>query len=239
MRRSRVIAAVGAVSAAAVSAASIAVPTTAQARTSLDRLQRVDGHLHAAAVAWPTRAVDLHAAPGSRRVVARVERRTRFGTPTALAVSRVEGRWAEVMSSTLPNRTHAYVRLADVVLTYDPVTLELDLSRHQLLAWRGNELLRAIPVATGSPVSPTPLGRYAVTDKLTNFDAFAYGCCVLALSGHQERLAPGWHGGDRLAIHSGGGIGESISSGCIHARESDLHWLLRRVPLGTQITIHP
>ena len=75
--------------------------------------------------------------------------------------------------------------------------------------------------------------------ELTNFDAFAYGCCVLALSGHQERLAPGWHGGDRLAIHGGGGIGESISSGCIHARESDLHWLLRRVPLGTQITIHP
>src|SRR5436305_15350980 len=114
MRRSRVIAAVGAVSAAAVSAASIAVPTTAQARTSLDRLQRVGGHLRAAAVAWPTRAVDLHAAPGSRRVVAPVQRRTRFGPPTALAVGRVEGRVAEVVSPAVPQPPAGYVRAGGV-----------------------------------------------------------------------------------------------------------------------------
>ena len=50
---------------------------------------------------------------------------------------------------------------------------------------------------------------------------------------------PGWTGGDRLAIHGGSGIGESVSNGCLHARANDLRWLLRRVPLGTQITIHP
>jgi lipoprotein-anchoring transpeptidase ErfK/SrfK len=150
----------------------------------------------------------------------------------------VTGGWAEVITSELPNGTHAYVALASVSLTHNPITLEVDVARHQLRAWRIGTLLRTIPVATGSAVSPTPTGRFAITDKLTNFDSFAYGCCVLALSGHQEQLAPGWTGGDRLAIHVGVGIGQSVSNGCLHAREDDLRWLLRRVPLGTQITIH-
>ncbi len=45
---------------------------------------------------------------------------------------------------------------------------------------------------------------------------------------------------DRIAIHGGGGgIGSAVSTGCLHAGETDLRWLLRRVPLGTQVVIHP
>jgi lipoprotein-anchoring transpeptidase ErfK/SrfK len=240
MRRSRVTAAVGAASAAAVSAASIAVPTAVQARPYLEPGPIVVAAPQVDPVAWPkTTTLTLHAAPGSRAVLTRVGAVTPFGTPTSLAVTRVSGGWAEVISSTLPNATHGYVRLAAVKLTYNPVTLEADLSRHVLRVWRGRTLLRTLRVATGSPASPTPTGRFAVTDKLTNFDSFAYGCCILALSGHQVRLRAGWTGGDRLAIHGGSGIGSSVSNGCLHASEADLRWLLRRVPLGTQITIHP
>jgi lipoprotein-anchoring transpeptidase ErfK/SrfK len=240
MCRSRVLAAVGAVSAAAVSAATLAVAPAAQARTYVGAGLVAADPPSVDTVAWPQAAsLALHAAPGSSSVVSRLGRHTSFGTPTSLAVTRVTAGWAEVISSALPNGTHAYVRLAAVSLTHDPITLEVDLSRHLLRVWRMNALLRTITVATGSSVSPTPLGRFAITDKLTGLNPSAYGCCILALSGHQEQLAPGWTGGDRLAIHGGAGIGESVSNGCLHAREADLRWLLRRVPLGTQITIHP
>lgn len=240
MCRSRVIAAVGAVSAAAVSAASLAVAPAAQARTYIGVGLAAMDPPSVDSVAWPQFAsLALHAAPGTSPVVTRLGRQTSFGAPTSLAVTRVTAGWAEVISSALPNRTHAYVRLAAVSLTHDPMTLEVDLSRHLLRVWRMNTLLRTIPVATGSSASPTPLGRYAITDKLTNFHTSAYGCCILALSGHQKQLAPGWTGGDRLAIHGGAGIGHSVSNGCLHASEPDLRWLLPRIPLGTQITIHP
>lgn len=239
MHRSRILAAVGAVSAAAVLAASIAVPPAVQARPYLEHGQADVSEPPANAVAWPRRTVlALHSAPRSPGVLRMLGRRTSFGSPTSLAVTQIGSGWAEVISSALPNGGRAYVALEDVSLTYDPVTLEIDLSQHRLRAWRMGRLVRELSVATGSPSSPTPTGRYAITDKLTNFFSFAYGCCVLALSGHQEQLPSGWHGGDRLAIHGGGSIGLSRSNGCLHASEHDLHWLLRRVPLGTQVTIH-
>jgi hypothetical protein len=98
---------------------------------------------------------------------------------------------------------------------------------------------RRVAVAIGAPSTPTPTGVFAVTDELTGLDPAVYGCCILALSGHQTHLPPGWPGGDRLAIHGGGGIGSAVSSGCLHAAEPDLRWLIARVPPGTQVIIHP
>jgi len=84
-----------------------------------------------------------------------------------------------------------------------------------------------------------PIGRFGATDKLTGFNPAAYGCCLLALSAHQNHLPPGWPGGDRIAIHGGGGIGAATSNGCLHATESVLRRLMRLVPLGSQVVIHP
>jgi lipoprotein-anchoring transpeptidase ErfK/SrfK len=105
--------------------------------------------------------------------------------------------------------------------------------------WRGGVIVRRVEIAVGAAGSQTPIGRFAVTDQLTGFNTSAYGCCILALSGHQTNLPSGWTGGDRLAIHGGGGLGSAVSTGCLHAGEADLRWLLRRVPLGTQVVIHP
>jgi hypothetical protein len=63
-----------------------------------------------------------------------------------------------------------------------------------------------------------------------------YGCCILALSGNQPHPPSGWTGGARLAIH--GGAYGAVSAGCLHASTRDLLYLMRVVPLGTQIVIH-
>jgi lipoprotein-anchoring transpeptidase ErfK/SrfK len=96
-------------------------------------------------------------------------------------------------------------------------------------------------VAIGRAGSETPTGRFAVTDKLTGTSYGPYyGCCIMALSGHQPNPPPGWTGGTRLAIHgtdSPATIGTAASAGCLRAGDGDLHQLMRRVPVGTPVSI--
>jgi lipoprotein-anchoring transpeptidase ErfK/SrfK len=99
-------------------------------------------------------------------------------------------------------------------------------------------VLRRFGIAVGAPATPTPHGRFAITDRLWNFMPSIYGCCTLALSGHQANLAPGWTGGDRLAIHAGSGIGSAISNGCLRAGQTDMRYLMELLPLGTQVVVH-
>jgi lipoprotein-anchoring transpeptidase ErfK/SrfK len=230
MRRSRAALAAGAV-ASAVSAV-LAAPEGQANGSALYREGSVVAQVRAGSVA-------LHAAPGSNRVLAVASRSTEFGSRTTFAVTGIRGRWAEVISPLLPNDVHGFVRRSHVKLRRVRVALDVDLSSRRLRVWRGGVIVRRVEIAVGAAASPTPIGRFAVTDQLTGFNTAAYGCCILALSGHQTNLPPGWTGGDRLAIHGGGGIGSAVSTGCLHAPEDDLRWLLRRVPLGTQVVIHP
>jgi hypothetical protein len=184
-------------------------------------------------------AVVLRAAPGSARELARVGTRTEFGSPTTFTVTGARGGWLEVISTELRNGVHGYVRRSAVRVSREPYSLEVDLSARQLRVWRWGLLARRLQVAIGSPASPTPVGRFALTDKLADLHPSVYGCCVLALSAHQTRLPPGWTGGDRIAIHGGAGIGSAVSNGCLHAATADLRWLMARLPLGTAVVIHP
>ena len=101
--------------------------------------------------------------------------------------------------------------------------------------------MRSFSVAVGRPGTETPTGRFAVTDKLHPGDpASPYGCCLLALSGHQTKLIAGWPGGDRLAIHATPNlwtVGKAASLGCMRARPADIRRLMRTVPAGTPVFI--
>ena len=99
--------------------------------------------------------------------------------------------------------------------------------------------MRTIPVTIGAPSTPTPTGRFEVTDKLIPPAGSGYGCCILALSGHQPHLRPGWAGSDRIAIHGSPDqlVGAAASAGCLRATNSDLRALMKRVPLGTPVVI--
>ena len=178
------------------------------------------------------------------RVVARLPARTEFGSPQTLAVLKRESGWLGVSTTALPNDRVGWIDPDSARLDVDHTRLELraDLSKRTLTALRGGQILHRSKVTIGGPGSPTPTGRFAITDKLRGADFGSYyGCCILAISGRQTKLPPGWQGGDLLAIHGGPSstIGGRLSAGCLHASEADLRWLMRRVPLGTPITIHP
>ncbi len=181
----------------------------------------------------------LHAAPRSSRILASVGARTEFGTPTTFAVLARHGEWLAVISDKLGNGVTGYVRRSRVRVSHAGVAVEVDLSAREAKVWALGRLLRRLPVAIGSAASPTPTGRFAVTDKLFDYYPRLYGCCVVALSAHQTQLRPGWRGGDRVAIHEGGGLGSPVSNGCLHARRADVRYLMRILPLGAQVVIHP
>lgn len=181
------------------------------------------------------RTVAVHSSPGGP-VLARLSSRTEFGSPRTFAVT-ATGR---VLTTELPNGRTGWVDGRGALrLMRTPFALDADLSSRLLRVRTGRRLLRTIRIGVGAPGTPTPTGRFAITDKLagSRFSA-VYGCCILALSGHQTNLPRGWTGGDRLAIH-GGSTGGAVSTGCLHAAEADLRFLMRVVPLGAQITIHP
>src|SRR5206468_2972944 len=98
----------------------------------------------------------------------------------------------------------------------------------------------SVPVAVGTPATPTPTGTFGVTDRL-RMSGTTYGCCALALSGNQPYITQGWGGGTRLAIHgtsSAGSIGTPASHGCLRASERAMRRLLAVIPLGTTVRIH-
>jgi lipoprotein-anchoring transpeptidase ErfK/SrfK len=189
-------------------------------------------------------SVTLRSKPGGP-VLARVPATTQFGSPTTLAVAATRGDWVGLTSTDLPNGRLGWVkrrRQDDFRTTTTHLSIRVDLSARKLELRNGRKTVRRVTVGIGRPGSATPSGRFSITDKLPGASYSAvYGCCILALSGHQGNTPAGWQGGDRLAIHGTNNpatIGVPSSAGCLHADAEDLRALMRRVPLGTPVFIH-
>jgi hypothetical protein len=175
------------------------------------------------------------------RVVGRLAARTVFGSPQAVSVvgARGGGRWLAVTTAQLGNGVVGWIdaRAGGLRFARTPIEVDVFLSRRLLIVRRGGQVLRRAAVGVGRPGSATPVGRFAITDKLDGASySPVYGCCILALSGRQTNLPSGWKGGDRLAIH-GGATNGAVSAGCVHASEADLRYLMATAPLGTPVVI--
>jgi lipoprotein-anchoring transpeptidase ErfK/SrfK len=189
-------------------------------------------------VAVLRRAAVLRATPGGRRV-ARLKKRTAWGSPRVLAAVGQEGSWLKVIATQLPNGRSGWIPMSAAQLVANPWAVTADLSSRRVMVRRHGRVVRRFRVAVGKPSTPTPPGRYAVTDKLELMDgSAAYGCCALALSGHQPHISQGWRGGNRLAIHGTtqtGTIGRAASFGCLRARNRDARWIVQHLFLGTLV----
>jgi lipoprotein-anchoring transpeptidase ErfK/SrfK len=191
-------------------------------------------------IAVLTRRTVLRASPGGR-AIGKLRRRTEFGTPTVLAAVAQRGNWLRVISTVLPNGRTGWIPASAAGVVATPWTLRVDLSRRTVTVTKAGTVVRRFRVAIGKPSTPTPTGRFAVTDKLDFIGgSSAYGCCAVALTGHQTHIEPGWRGGDRLAIHGThqtGTIGQAASFGCLRARDSDVRWLVHHAYLGSIVEI--
>jgi lipoprotein-anchoring transpeptidase ErfK/SrfK len=181
----------------------------------------------------------LRAKPGGR-MVATIKTKTEFKSPTILAVAGRRPGWVRVRTTVAKHRV-GWLPSSSGVLFQEPRTIVVDLSAKTLTLFHRGRLTDRYRVAIGTSATPTPTGRYAVTDRLKTGDANGdYGCCILALNGHQKKIAQGWGGGDRIAIHATPHtwtIGKAVSHGCVRATNKALHQLMRKVRLGTPVRI--
>lgn len=185
------------------------------------------------------RRAQLRAAPGGR-VVATIKPKTEFKSPTILAVARRRPGWVLVRTSVEKHHI-GWLATGSGVLFSQPRTLVIDLSRRALTVFHRGTPTNTYRVAIGAPGTETPTGKFAVTDRLTVPAGTPYGCCILALTAHQPKIAQGWGGGDRVAIHATPDtsvIGKAVSHGCVRASNKALRQLMRAVRLGTPVTVH-
>jgi hypothetical protein len=182
----------------------------------------------------------LHERPGSKRAL-KLPARTEWGSPRVLSVVRRSGDWFAVLAPELKNGEVGWMRSKGAKLDCVRWSLHVDLSKRRLFVRKDGHTMRTLTIAIGSSDHPTPIGRFAVTDKLKVVDKGSpYGCCVLALTGHQTRLPPDWPGGDRLAVHATtdlSSIGKPVSLGCMRSQPQQVEWLIKTVPLGAPVFI--
>jgi lipoprotein-anchoring transpeptidase ErfK/SrfK len=197
---------------------------------------------HGTPVAQVLRPAALRARPGGA-ALATVGRLTEWRSPRILPALSRRGGWLQVLATDLPNGRTAWIRMSAVRLLPNPWSVVADVSRRRVTVRRNGHVVRRFTVSVGARGTPTPLGRFAVTDKLElRGQSSAYGCCALALSGHQPNLRRGWPGGDRLAIHGTEQLhtlGQAASLGCLRARDGDARWMVRNVLLGAVVEIRP
>jgi lipoprotein-anchoring transpeptidase ErfK/SrfK len=181
----------------------------------------------------------LRSTPGGR-VVATLGTKTEFKSPRILAVAGRKPGWVLVRTSVRKHHV-GWLPLKAGALFSQPRTLVIDLSKRSLTVFHRGRQTDTYKVAIGTAATPTPRGKFAVTDRLTVKPGTPYGCCILALTAHQPKIAQGWGGGDRVAIHATPDtsvLGRRVSHGCVRATNKALHRLMRQVRLGAPVTIH-
>jgi L,D-transpeptidase catalytic domain len=184
--------------------------------------------------------VRLHRRPGGR-VVAILGARTEFGSRTVLTVLARRGHWAQVSAAVLGGRRAWLLVDGHVARRRTRWELDADISARTLQVIHDGRVLHTYRVAIGARISPTPTGRFQVTDKLRG-PTFgpSYGCCILALSTDQPHPPPGWTGMARMAVHGTNSertVGAAVSAGCLHAHAAAMRWMMRHVPVGTPVVI--
>jgi L,D-transpeptidase catalytic domain len=187
-----------------------------------------------------SRTTQLYQEPGGAKRL-KITPRTEWGSERVLGVVNQRGGWLGVQAAELRNGEIGWIKRSDATLNCVDWSIHADLKQRKLYVLHGDRTIRTLRVAIGRPENPTPKGRFSVTDKLkVTGSESPYGCCVLALSGHQTNLPPYWPGGDRLAIHATddeSSIGKPVSLGCMRAVSAEARWLINTIPLGTPVFI--
>lgn len=177
----------------------------------------------------------------SAAVVHRLVHPTERGAPRVLLVEQQQGAWLEVLLPVRPNGSRGWVRAADVELSQTGHAVDVDLAAFELTVTRDGEQVLTSPIAYGTEDTPTPGGRYFITELLQPPDPDGvYGSYAFGLSGFSDVLLSFAGGEGVIGIHGTndpGSIGQRVSAGCIRVPDDVIIELAGLLPLGTPVTI--
>jgi lipoprotein-anchoring transpeptidase ErfK/SrfK len=189
------------------------------------------------------RAMRLTSRPGGGRFVGVVPASSpNYGVPSrawVLGVSR-DGRFGRVPIPYVGRVATGWLRLSGLRTATTRISVTADLSHHRIVVRRGDRVILSAPAATGAAATPTPVGRYVVSDRVPFPGGGMYGTFAFGISGIQTNLPAGWTGGNQLAIHGTNdpsSIGRSASYGCLRVSERILERLRPLLRLGTPVIV--
>lgn len=159
---------------------------------------------------------------------------------TFLVTDRRKG-WLHVDLPTRPNRSRGWIRRSDANLTFTTMHIVVRRRAHRIRLYDGKRVVLTRKIAVGKALSPTPAGRYFITDKVRTTDPKGfYGPFALGLSAHSD-VYTSFEGGDgQVGIHGTSDpsvLGSDVSHGCVRVSNTVIRELARVVPLGTPVTI--
>jgi lipoprotein-anchoring transpeptidase ErfK/SrfK len=205
-------------------------------------LQPAEAALHPSprAGTWTARALvgtAVRARPDGNRTKWVAGSDTRWsGTAERLMVlgsARSDGRtWLRVRLPSRPNRSSGWIPRDRVRLSLSPFYVVVDISRRRLNIFRHGRLLARPRVVIGAPGTPTPLGLFAIYDRVRQADPGGFtGPWVLPLTAHSEHLRRYDGGPGLVALHGRSGaslddpLGTARSHGCVRLGNGWINYL--------------
>lgn len=188
-------------------------------------------------------ALQVFAAPGSKRATHTLANPRESGAPLVLLVTSERDGWFEVQVPERPNGSTGWVRNSDVTTEQHTFRIEVSLSKHRLSAYDGDRQLLDTVAAVGQSESPTPTGSFYTTELLQPANQSGpYGPYAFGLSAHSDVLTDFAGGDGTVGIHGTNQpslLGTDASHGCIRISNEAIALLAERVPVGTPVVIAP
>lgn len=161
--------------------------------------------------------------------------------PLVLLVEKRRRGWLQVQLPTRPNLSRGWIRARAARLTQTDWRLRIDLSDREITTWRGKRRISVHRIGVGRSVTPTPRGRYYLTDlvKPPRPDGL-YGAYAFGLSAHSDVITTFGAGDGQIGIHGTNDpstLGTRVSHGCIRVANDVIESFARHLPLGTPVTI--
>ena len=153
--------------------------------------------------------------------------------------------WVKVRLHRRPNDAAGWLRADRLRLSRTPWRAELDRSSRRLTVYKAGRRVRSVRVVVGTPATPTPLGRFAVAERIRQPAGSELGPWALHLTAHSDVLQNYGGGPGRVALHGRSGplladpLGSARSHGCVRMDNADVRWLARRLREGTPVRVTP
>ncbi|OIH95244.1 hypothetical protein BIU90_03020 [Curtobacterium sp. MCBA15_001] len=228
-----------------VAAASTAVATptptptpTPAATTPSGPQEPVDAPASSTVAAAKGATVPVSATPGGARTE-QLPNPQASGAPLVFRVLDQRDGWVQVQLAQRPNGSSGWVPTSAVTLSTTPYAIVVDEATNTLDLYRNGTVLHSYAVATGTGGTPTPTGRFALTELLAPTNG-GYGPYAYGTTAFSDVLNSFGGGPGQIGLHGtddASSIGTDASHGCVRMRNADITTLAKTLPLGTPFQV--
>jgi lipoprotein-anchoring transpeptidase ErfK/SrfK len=163
------------------------------------------------------------------------------GAPRVFLVTDQKPGWLHVLLPVPPNGSEGWIAESAVKTAKTTYWIQVLQGQHRLRLYKGKKVVVDTPAAIGTSDTPTPGGRYYLTELLQAPNPNgAYGPYAYGLSGYSTTLTE-FNGRDPIiGIHGTNEpklLGTSVSHGCVRISNDMITRLAKMLPLGTPVQI--